>query len=404
MAEQIQVLDADTHLLLDQPLLRVPHELLRKNLKSAQRHVDSASKNMTKDISTQPSNSTAALATLDALLAKATNLQRKLEQLAEEEKTLHAQQSDRIAHLTQLHEISSLSDVAYEKWSHTRLDRLLVDHLLRHGHSRSARLLASEQDILPLVDLAVFEDSRRIEQSLLSGKTAECLAWCGENKQALKKMNSNLELELRLQQFIELARGGDVSEKVAGIVHARKHLAGGQEVEFGLRAGGLLAHESDTLVEPYRVSSLALPSLPSMVLITDGVLPDDVRTHPLPSPSTSLPQNSSLLAPTPLPTTSLHRLISRSLRTQDSIMPFRSHSHECRRACLSNLQHRIECSGQGRAVCTSYKEFHRRRPRRFAEWKGLRAWKAGCYEFKIRSREGQGERPCRRCRRGGVGY
>ncbi|CZT17179.1 related to Protein FYV10 [Ramularia collo-cygni] len=253
MAEQIQSLDADTHILLDQPLLRVPHELLRKNLKSAQRHVDQAGKNMTKDLQAQPSNSAAALASLDALLAKATNLQRKLEQLAAEEKSLHAQQSARIAHLTRLHDISSLSDVAYDNWSHTRLDRLLVDHLLRQGHSRSARLLADEQDILPLVDLAVFEDSRRIEQSLLAGKTAECLAWCGENKQALKKINSNLELELRLQQFIELARGGDVGEKVAAIVHARKHLAGGQEVEFGLRAGGLLAHECDTMVEPYRM-------------------------------------------------------------------------------------------------------------------------------------------------------
>lgn len=222
---------------------------------------------MTKDLqsSSQSSDPAAALSTLDALLTKATNLQKKLEQLAAEEKSLHAQQSARIAHLTQLHHISSLGDVAYEQWSHTRLDRLLVDHLLRHGHSRSARLLADEQDILPLVDLAVFEESRRIEQSLLAGKTAECLAWCGENKQALKKMNSTLELELRLQQFIELARGGDVGEKVAAIVHARKHLAGGQEVEFGLRAGGLLAHESDTLVEPYKVrleSHSPLPPLP----------------------------------------------------------------------------------------------------------------------------------------------
>lgn len=36
------------------------------------------------------------------------------------------------------------------------------------------------------------------------------------------------------------------------IIHARKHLAGGQDTEFGLRAGGLLAHPPETLVEPYR--------------------------------------------------------------------------------------------------------------------------------------------------------
>lgn len=259
MAEYSSKLDADSHLLLDQPLLRVPHELLRKNLKSAQRHVDSASKNITKDMqqlaqSPTKSDPSATLAALDATLAKATNLHRKLSALHSEESSLFAQQSARISHLSTLHDIPTLSDVAYEQWSHTRLDRLVVDYLLRQGYSRSARSLAEEQSILPLVDISVFEECHRIEQSLLAGKTADCLAWCAENKQALKKLNSNLELELRLQQFIELARGGNVGEKVAAIVHARKHLAGGQEVEFGLKAGGLLAHESDTLVEPYRVS------------------------------------------------------------------------------------------------------------------------------------------------------
>lgn len=67
---------------------------------------------------------------------------------------------------------------------------------------------------------------------------------------------SNLELELRLQQFIELARNGEMTKLVDAIVHARKHLAaGGQDMEFGLRAGGLLANGADSHVERYRVSS-----------------------------------------------------------------------------------------------------------------------------------------------------
>ena len=66
----------------------------------------------------------------------------------------------------------------------------------------------------------------------------------------LKKINSKLELELRLQQFIELAR---TDSHVEAIMHARKHLAGELDPDFGLKAGGLLAHPSDTPVEPYRV-------------------------------------------------------------------------------------------------------------------------------------------------------
>ncbi|KAK4506719.1 hypothetical protein PRZ48_000452 [Zasmidium cellare] len=247
-------LDPDNHLLLDQPLLRLPNELLRKNLKTAQRHIEQTNKNVTKDVQAavgqQPDQ---ALASLEATLAKAQNLKRKLEQLHAEEQSLQRQQRLRIEHLQQLHEIPSLADVKYDTWSHTRLDRLLVDYLLRQGYTQSARELAAEKNINDLVDVDVFEDCGRIEKSLLDGRTQECLSWCSENKQALKKINSNLELELRLQQFIELARSGDVKNQVDAIVHARKHLAGGQDTEFGLRAGGLLAHPPDTLVEPYRM-------------------------------------------------------------------------------------------------------------------------------------------------------
>lgn len=248
-------LDPDSQLLLDQPLLRLPHELLRKNLKTAQRHIEQANKNVTKDLQSAVSQKPdQALASLDATLQKAQNLKRKLEALHAEEQNLHRQQRLRIEHLQQLHEIPSLADVKYENWSHNRLDRLLVDYLLRQGYTESARELATEKSIKDLVDVDVFEECGRIEKSLLDGKVQDCLSWCSDNKQPLKKINSNLELELRLQQFIELARKGDVKNQVDAIVHARKHLSGGQDVEFGLRAGGLLAHPPDTMVEPYRVS------------------------------------------------------------------------------------------------------------------------------------------------------
>lgn len=83
-------------------------------------------------------------------------------------------------------------------------------------------------------------------------------------------MQSTLEPELRLQQFIELARTGDMPKLMEAIMHARKHLStppdapssaqdsfdpldpDSETSDFGLRAAGLLAHTPDTLVEPYR--------------------------------------------------------------------------------------------------------------------------------------------------------
>ena len=186
-------LDPDTHLLLDQPLLRLPNELLRKNLKAAQRQIEMTNKNVTTAIQSSTSQSPAdTLASLDATLLKAQNLKRKLESLQSEEKSLHKQQKARIQHLEELHEIPSLADVKYEDWSHVRLNRLLVDYLLRQGYTQSARELAVEKGIEELVDVGVFEECGRIEQSLREGRTGDALTWCAENKQALRKIDVSL--------------------------------------------------------------------------------------------------------------------------------------------------------------------------------------------------------------------
>lgn len=183
-------LDPDSHLLLDQPLLRLPHELLRKTLKSAQRQIEITNKSTTTTLQTcMKSPPAETLAALDATLAKAQNLKRKLEALQLEEAGLHRQQKARIQHLADLHSVGGVSDVKYERWARVRLDRLLVDYLLRRGYVRSARALAREKGIEELVDVEVFEECGRIERSLREGKMGECLAWCTENKQALKKIN-----------------------------------------------------------------------------------------------------------------------------------------------------------------------------------------------------------------------
>ncbi|KAM0695512.1 hypothetical protein Q7P36_005872 [Cladosporium allicinum] len=240
MAEHsILKLDPDSHLLLERPLLRLPHELLKKTLKSAQRAIEPVNKQTTTAIQASTSQTPAqTLASLDATLQKAQNLKRKLEALHAEEKALHAQQKARIEHLQTLHEIPSLGDVAYDRWS--------------HDLTQSAKELAEENNLGGLVDIGVFEEAGRIRMALLGGDVREALNWCAENKNALKKIGSELELELRLQQFIELTRCGDTDKLMEAIGHARKHLAGDQSSKFGLRAGGLMVYPPDTFVEPYQ--------------------------------------------------------------------------------------------------------------------------------------------------------
>ncbi|KAF8468862.1 CTLH/CRA C-terminal to lish motif domain-containing protein [Kalaharituber pfeilii] len=268
MAMQTTKLNAESHLLLDQPLLRLPHELLRKTFKTSQKHIerDSAflissikeatatfqqAKNDDNDSTTTEDQAVAPLATLDSMINRMQGLKRKLESLHSEEKVVLEQSKKRISHLQDLYSIPSLVDEEYDRWSRIRLDRLLVDALLRNGYGESAKMLAKEKGIEDLVDVDVFVQCAKIEASLRRGSTTECLAWCQEHKNALKKNKSNLEFNLRLQQYIELVRAGN---KKDAITYSKKFLAVHHEAHLPEieKAAALLAYPPDTQWQPYK--------------------------------------------------------------------------------------------------------------------------------------------------------
>jgi len=97
---------------------------------------------------------------------------------------------DRLQHLDDLYSIPSLADVKYDEWSRVRLDRLLVDFLLRHGYVESAKKLANEKHIEGLVSVEVeeFEACGKIERSLREGELKDALQWCQDNKKELRKL------------------------------------------------------------------------------------------------------------------------------------------------------------------------------------------------------------------------
>ena len=179
----------------DQPLLRLPHEVARRNFKTVHRHVEKekealvSSLKATHKASQLGQDPQQTLASIDHMIARMQGLKRKMESLHEQEKKLHQQSKKRIQHLSDLYEIPSLADVKYDEWSKIRLNRLLVDYLLRCGYGHSAWALAKEKDIEDLVDLDVFVQCHAVEESLKRRSTAECLAWCAEHKPMLKKIN-----------------------------------------------------------------------------------------------------------------------------------------------------------------------------------------------------------------------
>jgi macrophage erythroblast attacher len=207
--------------------------------------------------------STAATTSLDQAITRLQTLKRRLSILNNSTLQLQRQSAARIQHLDEMYQIPTLVDVKYEEWSRIRLDRLLVDYLLRMGYSGSARQLAQEKNIELLVDVDEFEAVGKIETSLSSEHRVEpALAWCVENKQNLKKMENNtLEYELRLQQHIELCRTGhtqgDYKKLDDARMHASKYFKSHPDQEWKNRASGLLVIPPSTNMDPYHVCCIS---------------------------------------------------------------------------------------------------------------------------------------------------
>ncbi|EXJ83898.1 hypothetical protein A1O1_07527 [Capronia coronata CBS 617.96] len=260
-------LNPDSHVLLDQPLLRLPHELVKRNFRNTQRYVERERDHILpalKDTANAALSSSQTpeqtLASLDAMILRMQTFKRKIERLHAEEETLHDHSAKRIKHLQELYEIPSLADVKYDQWARTRLDRLMVDYLLRSGYSKTAGSLAETKQISHLIDLDTFVTCHKIASSLNRGETKEALAWITENKNSLKKLitapykSTNLEFELRLQQYIELIRAGTIAKKLEARMYAQQYLIphASSRPEAIMQAAGLLAQEPDTQAEPYR--------------------------------------------------------------------------------------------------------------------------------------------------------
>lgn len=138
-----------------------------------------------------------------------------------------------------------------DEWQQNRLNRMLVDYYLRMGHFETATTLTREAEIEHLVDTDIFLAARKIEQALHDEDTAPCLAWCHNNKTKLKKMNSTLEFNLRLQQFVELIKSEKRQEAVN---YAKKYfnLLDSSYLSIIQRAMGLLAQPINTTIPRYQ--------------------------------------------------------------------------------------------------------------------------------------------------------
>ncbi|KIK20479.1 hypothetical protein PISMIDRAFT_657461 [Pisolithus microcarpus 441] len=248
--------NVDGMLLFEQPFARVPYENYRKVFRASQRNIEKelgSVLSLSNDLQKRPVADDGSLEetvkAVDGMIGRVENLKRKLSDLQENngKPTLDVIQ-ERLHHLAALETLPNTNGADLSRWADTRLDRWLVDWALRGGRHQTARTLAQERGIETLVDIDLFMDIHRIESALRRHSCAEAIAWCSENKTALRKIkessklrhSSTLEFELRLQEYIELARARKTQE---ANTYSRKHLVSWQETHLSqiTQASALLA-------------------------------------------------------------------------------------------------------------------------------------------------------------------
>eukprot|EP00817_Percolomonadidae_sp_ATCC50343_P000083 CAMPEP_0117426044 /NCGR_PEP_ID=MMETSP0758-20121206/6224_1 /TAXON_ID=63605 /ORGANISM="Percolomonas cosmopolitus, Strain AE-1 (ATCC 50343)" /LENGTH=373 /DNA_ID=CAMNT_0005210951 /DNA_START=111 /DNA_END=1232 /DNA_ORIENTATION=+ len=135
-----------------------------------------------------------------------------------------------------------------QKWFQTRLNRMIVDHMMREGQHEAAKQLAKTTNIESLVDLKLFKEIQEIERDLEQHCVTMALAWCKTHHS--KMTISKLEFELHAQAYIQLVIKG---ESKKAIEYARTYLSTYKTLfEKDIHIlGALLAFPKDTTITKY---------------------------------------------------------------------------------------------------------------------------------------------------------
>lgn len=177
-------------------------------------------------------------------------------------------------------------EMEWKQWSQIRLDRIIVDYLLRVGQYEVAVQLTALSDIKKFVNLEIFEMARGVEEALAQHDCSLALDWCEANRPRLTKLKSTLEFKLRLQQYIELVRQGD---RLAAIAYAKRHFPNQadrhmEDVKVAMslllfnKQPKLEKHEAlfsnerwEQLVQQFRRNNFALHSLAGQSILQVGL-------------------------------------------------------------------------------------------------------------------------------------
>ncbi|CEG35788.1 Uncharacterized conserved protein [Plasmopara halstedii] len=215
---------------LGHPLVRVPFEGASKNFRLYH-------KQLTRELA----QATAQIEALDnpqqpgqridieTAITKLAELEKKLQDLKQSAKNNAIEQEidlqtcvTRIRHLKELEDSKPVGDSFTLSQANKLLnDRLIADFLLSQGYFESAKIIETTKGVDHLVDHKVHAECQAVLKDLQAHRTEHAITWCLQNGSRLRRLQSTLEFQLRMQDFIELVRARKLLNAVQ---HARTYL------------------------------------------------------------------------------------------------------------------------------------------------------------------------------------
>ncbi|VDD86692.1 unnamed protein product [Enterobius vermicularis] len=232
---------------LEYSALKVPYELLNKKFRIAQKAIDrhnyrikEAGSHLLSKFEDSKESKVVAVkkvaADAKAVLERLEALQQCLPQSIDDEFAMAKLLESRLHYLKGA---NSGDKWAVAAWRQQRVDRLIIDYLLRSGYFETAQKLAEHSDVQDMCNKTIFEIARQLTLKILEGyliikkalqvedslsrhETDRCMEWIMDNKSKLRRLKSNFEVTVRIQECVELVRKG---ERIQAALYARRYFS-----------------------------------------------------------------------------------------------------------------------------------------------------------------------------------
>jgi macrophage erythroblast attacher len=166
---------------LEHPTLKVPYEILNKKFRTSQKIIDREVNHVSTSLTDLEKLYTLETADRSDILQQLDKVQEMLEQLQEKggEGVTGVAETGRVCkrrieHLKEGCNTDNSDIIQQKQWRKLRLDRFLVEHLLRSGLYDTAIKLSQQSGLEDLTDIEVFLAAKEVEETLSKGDSSKC--------------------------------------------------------------------------------------------------------------------------------------------------------------------------------------------------------------------------------------